>query len=279
MKHKILLLSLFISFSVISQDKKLEKLRTETLEIAFELYKSELASWHSTDILNAYYKDKFNLIGGYLSYTIDEDTYSVYYDRTESKNILFSVVYPNILIYKDLFQIDTLQRTPNEKEKRLIRARETAVKKIATDTKQFFTFYENSNYNFIPIIYNRKLMVYTLTGPTEGGVVLIGNDYKFEFDKSDKIKNVLKIHNSLLAQPFELEDGSQIKQVLHSHVVKDFPIISETDLCTLMLYEPYVEWETYTVLSKEYVSIWNMKKKELILITRKAWEKIRNSSN
>lgn len=64
MKHKLLILFLIFSSSVISQDRKIEKLKAETLEIAMELYKSELASWHSTDILNAYYKDKFNLIGG-----------------------------------------------------------------------------------------------------------------------------------------------------------------------------------------------------------------------
>lgn len=278
MKYKVLILFFLFSLNSYSQTESIENLKAETLEIAFKLYKSELASWHSTDFIIANYKDELSLIGGYLSYTIDENTFSIYYDKSESKNILFSLVYPNILIYKDVFHVDTLRREPNEIENRLILARESAINYISADTEGLFHFYENSNYNFIPIVYKNKLLVYSLTGPTESGVVLIGNDYKFEFDKIDSVKNVIKIHNSLLVHPFASDDSNQIEQVFHSHVVEDYPIISETDLCTLMLYEPYVEWKTYTVISREYVSIWNMEKKELFLMTREAWDKIMDSN-
>jgi hypothetical protein len=41
-----------------------------------------------------------------------------------------------------------------------------------------------------------------------------------------------------------------------------------------MLYQDFTHWETHTVISKKYVSIWNCEKRELVIITKKAWERI-----
>ena len=60
---------------------------------------------------------------------------------------------------------------------------------------------------------------------------------------------------------------------MHSHLPEYNEIITPTDICTTMLYQDYTKWENHTVLSKEYVSIWDCEKNELIILTREAWEK------
>ena len=63
---------------------------------------------------------------------------------------------------------------------------------------------------------------------------------------------------------------------MHSHLPEYSDIITATDICTTMLYQKSTEWETSYVMSKKYVSIWDCKKNELVIMTREAWEKISN---
>jgi len=277
---KVIICLFFSLFVVVgfSQNKNIEKTKAKTLKIAYELYKSELASWNSTDILYESFSNRMNEIGGYLSYTVGENTIAIYYDKTEDKNVIFSVTYPEIVIFKNKFEIDTIVRNPNPKELRLIAARDKSRDIAYTNDSKVFSFYEKTSYNFIPIIYDHKIIVYSLTAPTTGTSVLIGNDYKFEFDKKDRFKKVNKIHNTLFYYPYKAKEGqSTIKSITHSHIIEDYLIISETDICTLLLYKDYVEWDTCSVISKEYVSFWNMEKEELVVLTRKAWDKIANA--
>jgi hypothetical protein len=53
---------------------------------------------------------------------------------------------------------------------------------------------------------------------------------------------------------------------IHSHVLEDWPYITPTDICTLMLYQKFTNWENYTVISKKYTSLWNNKSNHLIIM-------------
>jgi hypothetical protein len=55
------------------------------------------------------------------------------------------------------------------------------------NSDKMFKTYENSNLNLIPLINGAERKVYVLTGPTQNGVVLIGNDYLLTFDSEGKI--------------------------------------------------------------------------------------------
>jgi len=262
------------------QNSKIEKLKQKTLDIAYELYKSELASWTSTDILQENFYHKREKIGGYLSYTDANNTIAIYYDKTPQQNVVFSITFPDIEIFINRFEIDTVARVPNNKEIRLIKARNTANGIVHENKDGIFTFFDNTNYNLVPIFYENKILVYSLTGPTTSGHVLLGNDYLFEFDKKDNFNKVSKIHNSLLNFPYSAADGkASLEFITHNHVINDYPIITETDICTLLLYKNYVEWTQCTVISEKYFSFWDMKKEELIIITKKAWDRIQKAKN
>lgn len=274
MRILLLITAFLVTSSSFSQQRKIKRLRTETMAIAMELYKSELASWHSTDVLADELKTTSNL-GGYLSYTENDETIAIYYDQSADKNILYELRYPQILELKDVYTLDTIPRKPTDLEKRLLITRHKARELVQDNEDQFFSFYENVGWNFVPLMIGKKVTVYSIAGPQESGKVLIGNDYKFEFNKKDEFVSKSKIHNTLLTFSYVGED-KVIEQVLHSHIIDEYPVMSATDICTLMLYEPYVEWKQHVVISDSYVSIFMMKQKQLVIMTRKVWDKINN---
>lgn len=140
----------------------------------------------------------------------------------------------------------------------------------------FFSFYENTSLNFIPVIKNNEKKVFVLTGPQVSGIVIIGNDYIINYDKNNAFKNKSKIHNSILQFPYTSEnEENAIESTYHSHVITNY--ISSTDICTFLLYRDFVEWKQHIVISQKEVSIFNLERETLFTMKKKDWEKINNS--
>lgn len=111
-----------------------------------------------------------------------------------------------------------------------------------------------------------------LTGPQISGVVLPGNDYVLTYDKKNIFRNRSKIHNSIIQFPYKSEnDGDSIETTIHSHIITEY--ISSTDVCTLLLYKDYVEWNQHIVMSDKSVSVFDMEKESIFTLKRKDWEK------
>ena len=149
----------------------------------------------------------------------------------------------------------------------------SAQERLKTDT--IFKFYNNVNYNIVPIINkNKEKKVYFLSGTNLNNLVLFGNDYLIDFNKDNSIKKVQKLHNSLLS--FKIYDEKVGKTVsgAHSHVLEDWPYITPTDICTLMLYGKIFKMKQHYVISEKYVSIWDCEEDVLNVMTREAFEKM-----
>jgi hypothetical protein len=88
----------------------------------------------------------------------------------------------------------------------------------------------------------------------------------------------MKIHNSILQFPYNSGDKeNKMVETFHSHIVTEY--ISSTDICTLLLYKNYVEWNKHIVMNKKEVSIFDMEKETLFTMKRKAWERIDEHQN
>ena len=165
------------------------------------------------------------------------------------------------------------EREFTEIEKDYFSIRQAAHTKISNDT--IFKFYNNVNFNIVPIINkNKEKKVYVLSGTNLSNLVLFANDYLIDFNKDNSIKKVHILHNSLLS--FKMYDEKVGKTVsgIHSHVLEDWPYITPTDICTLMLYQKFINWENYTVISKKYTSLWNNKSNHLIIMKTDVLKKI-----
>lgn len=152
--------------------------------------------------------------------------------------------------------------------------RKKAQQLIRGDT--FFLSYENTALNVIPFIYQGRQKVYVLTGPKKNGVVIFGNDYLLTLDANFDLLEKKRLHMNIISLNYgqKNEDGGKVVGAVHSHLPETGDCMTVTDVCTLLLYGRFTEWETHTVVSKNYISFWNCKNNTLFSITREAMDKI-----
>ncbi len=219
---------------------------------------------------------KKDSIGGYLSYENEENKINtIFFSRFDSNKILVRYEFDSLPKTKPI-KIDSTNHIASDLEKSLIKIRQDARERAYSNEDKFFSFYDNTSLNFIPIINDKQRSVFVLTGPQVSGVVLLGNDYKLSYDKKNEFKKKKKIHNSILQFPYTSGDKENpTVSTIYSHAITEY--ISSTDICTLLLYKNYVEWNQYIVMSEKKVSIFDLEKESLFTMKRKTWEKIYNT--
>jgi hypothetical protein len=65
---------------------------------------------------------------------------------------------------------------------------------------------------------------------------------------------------------------------MHTHSPETGDFITATDICTLMLYSKYAEWEKHYVVSKKYMSFWDCQNNSLFVLPKKAFDKMQRKS-
>ena len=271
--HKLfLILTIFWNPLLFAQNEVSEKILSE----GKLLFRLEKGSWYGTDDMLARFKNKKDSVGGYLSYeTIENKINTIFLSRFDSNEIL--VRYEFDSLPKPIpIRIDTLNHSVTDLEKNLISIRQNARDIASSNKDKFFSFYEKTSLNFIPVISNNERNVFVLTGPQVSGIVLIGNDYKLSYNNENELIQKEKIHHSILEFPYKSEEMKTTLSTYHSHVVTEY--ISSTDICTLLLYKDYVDWNQHIVMSKKEVSIFNLDKESLLVMKKKAWDKIYNGT-
>lgn len=243
--------------------------QSEVLEEGKLLYRLEKASWYGTDLFLEILSHKRENVGGYLSYQNEKNqVINIFFERENPFRIIVRFIFEE-LPQNNQIMIDTLNHIATTLEKDLITIRQNAIKELSKNKDGFFSFYKNSSPNPIPLIHKEKRQVFILTGPTVSDVVIIGNDYLLTYNKKNKLVKKEKIHNSILEYPYHAEGPTY-----HSHVLSD--LITSTDICTLLLYKDHVEWKQHYVISKKYVSIFDLEKETLVVITREAWDNLKH---
>lgn len=259
MNQILTVLAVLFTFPVTAQNP--EKLSKEVNEEGIALYQSEMTSWNGTDIFIEHYKNREN-IGGYFSYLDEGIPKCVFFSK--SQKVIGTISFPANYNSKDA-QIDLDERnfTPHETEYFTIR--QNALKRMQNDS--IFKIYKDTNLNIVPLIRNKVKKVYVLTATSTGNAVIFGNDYLITFDNKDQVKNVEKLHNSMIVQKINDEKIGHTISGMHSHVIDNWQTITPTDICTLMLYQKFTGWENYTTISKKFVSIWNSNNNLVIMKT------------
>ncbi len=267
MKPKLFLIFTFLfSFSFLQLSSQS---RDEILAEAHLLYNFEKASWNGTDIFLGKFPEKRNDIGGYFAYSDNRNHNCIFFDKNTSPNVLAKITFDDTFD-NNTAEIDTTKREFTKKEKNIFIIRKLALKEINQDT--IFKTYKNTNLNVIPIITEKEKKVFVLTGPEISGVVIFGNDYLLRFNKQNKLIEKKSLHKNII--PIEYNEKTKEGVTMHSHLKSTGHSITSTDVCTLMLYGDYTNWTQHIVFSDKKVSLWSFENKHLIILTRKAWEKI-----
>lgn len=252
--------------------KNFEKENKAILEEGIRLYRSEKASWHGTDLFMERYTDQNN-IGGYFSYVDGPNTaVCVFFSREEQPKVIGTVSFDSTYnIYTA--NVDLKARSFTEQELAIYDLRASAVKVLSENKDGFFRSYENTNYNIVPLIYNNERKVYILTGSQQDGTICIGNDYLLSFNNKNQLKSQKKLHQSLITFNYGKE-GEEVKEAMHTHLPANGPLMTATDVCTLMLYAPYTRWKQHIVYTKDYMSFWVAAGPHLMTISTEAMRKI-----
>lgn len=261
---------LAITLSVTAQDST-EKITQQIVEEGKRLYRSEMASWYGTDIFLEKYTAREN-IGGYLSYSNQGVATCIFFSKGQAPKVIGTISFDSTYDTRTA-KTDLAERDFTAEEKVFYSIRTKALEIINDDT--LFKVYENTNLNLIPLISNGERKVYVLTGPKKSGVVIFGNDYLLTFDETGKLINRRQLHKNIISINYgQTEDGNEIVGAMHSHLPETGDFMTATDICTLMLYAKYAKWKQHTVVSANYVSIWNCRTNELVTLSNEVVDKI-----
>lgn len=272
MKVSITLIITLFTFFGYSQNTPTEKAQPIVTEGKL-LYKSEMASWYGTDLFLEKYTNREN-IGGYFSYTDKDKTAKcIFFSKSETPKVIGTISFDSTYNISTAIT-DLKEREFSTNENNLYKIRKIAAKEITSDT--LFKSYKNTNLNLIPLITKTEKKVYVLTGPTQHGVVIFGNDYLLTFDENNKLLNKKQLHKNIIPIYYsnEEKDGQKVEGAMHNHLPETGEFITATDICTLMLYEKFAKWKTHNVVSKEYLNIWNCETDELTVLEMDVVEKI-----
>jgi len=265
---KIIFFILYIScFNAFAQD--LQKLVKPIVEEGKTLYRSEMASWHGTDLFLEQYEDRSN-IGGYFSYEEDNVIKCVFFSKETTPNVIGTIFFDSTFSH-DKAVVYLEKRTFNKKEDQIFTLRQAALNEMKKDT--IFKNYQDMNLNLIPLIGKKEHKVYVVTGPTKTGVVIFGNDYLLTFDKKNKLIQTKKLHKNIIPIGYGNTE-EKVESTFHTHLSETGNLITATDVCTLMLYGKFTGWKQHNVISKKYYMSWDINKEELIIIPMETLRKI-----
>lgn len=272
MKRIFFLFLTFVSLSAGAQTDLQTRIKT-IVDEGKRLYRSEMASWYGTDLFLVNYKSRTN-VGGYFSFTTKEDVSKcVFFSKAEKPKVIGTISFDKTF-NPELAKIDLNEREFTAIENDLYVLRKVALATINTDT--LFKRYSNTDLNLIPLVYNNEKKVYVLTGPKQGGAVILGNDYLMTFDSNNQLIARKPLHKNIIPVPYagKQSDGTEIVSTIHSHLPETGDLITSTDICTLMLYEKFAKWKSHKVVSQKYLSTWDCAKDELTVVEMGAVEKM-----
>ena len=275
MKKIILLLALTVSFIVFAEEKySREYLDNHAIQIiaeVYDLYLLERGAWVGTDMLSEKFPKQVKNLGGYVTYLSDNNTItSVFYTKDPVPMTIAVFTFDIHARLRDA-KIDSKERKLTKLENELRLIRESVYKEMKNTS--FYQFYSNTSPNIIPIIKNNEKKAYILTGPSLSNILIMGNDYLLTFNDDYTLKNTEAFHNSMVVQNMVLPEMKDAVSRVHTQVKEKREFITPTDLCTLRLYASMLNLESYSVISADYISIWDFKKNTLTISSIEDWKK------
>ena len=263
MKKILIALFGFFSLNAYSQENPTE-LAKPIVDEGKRLYRSEMASWYGTDIFLENYKDRGN-IGGYFSYSDNDISKCIFYSKGDKPKVIGTITFDSTYNTRTA-NTDMAEREFTANETDIYEIRKIALATVNSDT--LFSIYPKTSLNLVPLIYGGEKKVYALTGPSENGVVIFGNDYLMTFDKNNKLVSKKQLHKNIIPVYYggKREEGKEVIGAIHTHLPETGDFITATDICTLMLYEKFAKWKQYQVVSVKYLNIWDCITDHLIVV-------------
>ncbi len=237
------------------------------------LYQSEMASWYGTDIFLAGYKDR-SRIGGYLSYMEKDTARCIFFSMADEPVVIGTISFDST--YSQVTAVARYAERPFTETEKSLHVIRMKTLEIINSGDTLFKRYTNTSYNLIPLISSGQKKVYILTGPEKKGVVIFGNDYLLLFDEQNQLISTKQLHKNIISLNYseKMKEGEKVVADVHTHLPETGEFMTATDICTLMLYAKFANWEQHIVVSEHYMNFWDCRNSRLLAISRKAMDKI-----
>ncbi|WP_420577983.1 hypothetical protein [Ekhidna sp.] len=190
-----------------------------------------------------------------LAYKLsNDDIKSISWQSDSPNQILASIVYNPEL---EPVSQESNPREPNAGEKILISAYNKTQEIIdsgdldfegrITILKPIFIFqnqFENPDIEHS----NTELIVYLIRDDADDQVVPMGGDFYLEFDGNGFLNDIYSIDEDYFhPEGSKIIEGEEVMGVIHGHSRTEDPIISATEICSILLHEDIITWEDLTV--------------------------------
>lgn len=240
------------------------------------LYQSERSSWVATDLLLATTTDRTQ-IGGYLSYLDGDSVRTIFWPKGTDGAVGTPLLASYAFLRQDV-RLGTASYRPagafTTHQAQLFAVRQAARATLAAAPASY-SIPANASLNLALLEDGNETRVYVLTGPRASGIVPIGNDHLLTFSTDGHLKSTERLHNSYLPMG-PGESKTAIQSMFHSHL-DAHPYITPSDICSILLYHNQVPAHQHYVMSRDYVSIFDIDKQLLVIMTRKAFDRIKDS--
>jgi hypothetical protein len=278
---KILLQLLFL-FTLIScaysATDSLDIINKEIQNEAMILYKSEMASWNGGELFYSHFHSLADNVGGYISYSDNDFEKCVMFSKGDTTKVLATFTFDSTFDSK-LVKIEETKRNLSCLEKEYFDLRSKAIDMVLSDT--FFVRYKNTTPNIIPIIDSKGKRVYILTGHHQNDIVIFGNDYLINFDNNNNPVKKIKLHKDIIVQKYEANRDPKKKDIdhYHRHDSNESQYATATDLCTLFMFNRLTKWDNYYVVSNDFTSLINCKKRDMKIINNHSLDNLLNDKS
>ena len=254
-------------FPLLTQSQDLRAVADSILEEGKLLYHIELADRHSEETFNQRFT-KEN-IQHRLSYSDGSSIYTLFFTE-KGKTVRFAFTYPGTGKPTE-YEVSGEERSPTKLEKRLFKCLAKTEKRMVKDTATIKQ-YPNFHHRKIFLAEESGIRVFLLPNSIFKHVVPIGNDFQFQFSRNGRLKRMIQLHKKFLAiesNP-ELEDDEEVVSGAHAQAANFSPYIHATDVCTLLLYRPYIAWSKHVVFHDRFVSFFDLQNEALEIVPASA---------
>lgn len=226
------------------------KSQADPMKVGTELYQIEVAARNAIQILGTYHQDI--KIHDYVSYMKNDTVNVVFWKEDADWYLVVAVISFPKPVSIDNYEVKTKSRLPEKDELTHIRIKEDVQKSI---NLPFFKRYQNSFLQ--PIIFSTDTTyeVHLINVPNLSTSILFGNDYLITYDKTGKQIEKRALDPNLVAVPSVIELKKKGENYTsHKHTKNATSEVTPTDICILLLYEPYVNWEEHRIETETSIS-------------------------
>ena len=125
---------------------------------------------------------------------------------------------------------------------------------------------------FWAIIEKKEDMFYAYMFPQQADLknIIFGHDYLFKYRLDGEFKDFIFIHNNQIPMPYEKPSDSEV--TIHTHANRNSDFISALDIANIIVCKDKLKWKKHLVVSKNYVSIFDLDSLTLTIELKKDYE-------